>query len=161
MRVAMVCTLLATNWSSVIAQETTPRLPETRVSGETDTGTRFEGFGLGSGGLRSSRSAWDDSRHTSVIDSAALRRRQPLDMVQAVEREVGVLMQQTGRGQASPFLRGLTGSQTVLLVDGIRLNNGIFRLGPNQYFNTIDPGQVDHIEVIRGPQSVLWGSDAL
>jgi outer membrane receptor protein involved in Fe transport len=161
MRVAMVCTLLATSWSSVIAQETTPRLPETWVRGETDTETRFEGLGLGSGGLRSSRSAWDDSRHTSVIDSAALRRRQPLDMVQAVEREVGVLMQQTGRGQASPFLRGLTGSQTVLLVDGIRLNNGIFRLGPNQYFNTIDPGQVDHIEVIRGPQSVLWGSDAL
>ena len=96
-----------------------------------------------------------------MLDLEALRRRQPLDMVQAVEREVGVLVQRTGRGQASPFLRGLTGPQTVLLVDGIRLNNGIFRLGPNQYFNTIDPGQVDHIEVVRGPQSVVWGSDAL
>ena len=49
----------------------------------------------------------------------------------------------------------------MILVDGIRLNNSIFRRGPNQYFNTLDPGMIDHIEVLRGQGAVLWGSDAI
>lgn len=149
----------------VTGQDEPAVLPETTVLGRRSparsTRSSETRFDRATGILRSSRSARDDPRQTSLVDIEALRRRQPLDMVQAVEREVGVLVQRTGQGQASPFLRGLTGPQTVLLIDGIRLNNGIFRLGPNQYFNTIDPGQVDHIEVVRGPQSVLWGSDAI
>ncbi len=82
-------------------------------------------------------------------------------MFHALQNEVGVLMQRTAIGQASPFVRGLTGQQVLILVDGIRLNNSFFRRGPNQYFNTIDPGMVDHIEVVRGQGSVLWGSDAI
>src|SRR5690606_14167326 len=78
-----------------------------------------------------------------------------------LQNEVGVLIQQTGRGQASPFLRGLTGQQILILVDGVRLNTSIVRPGPNQYFNTIDPGQIERIEVTRGSQSMLWGADAL
>ncbi len=151
--------------AGVVAQDQPPVLPETEVRGLLPTvrSSLFPGNSLrqSDGVFRAGRSLWDDSRHGTVISPEALRRRQPIDMVQSVEREVGVLMQRTGRGQASPFIRGLTGPQTILLVDGIRLNNGIFRMGPNQYFNTIDPGQVDHIEVIRGSQSVLWGSDAI
>ncbi|MEO1618128.1 MAG: TonB-dependent receptor, partial [Planctomycetota bacterium] len=71
------------------------------------------------------------------------------------------LIQSTAAGQASPFVRGLTGQQVLILVDGIRLNNSITRRGPNQYFNTIDPGMIDHIEVLRGQGAVLWGSDAI
>lgn len=82
-------------------------------------------------------------------------------MFHALQNELGVLMQSTAKGQASPYIRGLTGQQVLILVDGVRLNNSIFRSGPNQYFNTIDPGMVDHIEVVRGQGSVLWGSDAI
>ena len=82
-------------------------------------------------------------------------------MIEALEREVGVMMQRTGAGQASPFVRGLTGPQVLILVDGVRMNNSTFRYGPNQYFATIDPGTIERIEVVRGPQSVLWGSDAI
>ncbi|MEX0819820.1 MAG: TonB-dependent receptor, partial [Pirellulaceae bacterium] len=67
----------------------------------------------------------------------------------------------TGNGQLSPFIRGLTGQQVLILVDGIRLNNSVLRAGPNQYAATIDPGMIERIEVVRGAQSVLWGSDAL
>jgi len=73
----------------------------------------------------------------------------------------GVWMQQTNLGGGSPFLRGLTGYHTLILVDGIRLNNSTFRSGPNQYLNTIDPLAIDRVEVMKGQGSVPYGSDAL
>jgi iron complex outermembrane receptor protein/hemoglobin/transferrin/lactoferrin receptor protein len=73
----------------------------------------------------------------------------------------GVWMQQTNLGGGSPFLRGLTGYHTLILIDGIRLNNATFRSGPNQYLNTIDPLLMDHVEVMKGQGSVPYGSDAL
>jgi len=73
----------------------------------------------------------------------------------------GVFVQKTNHGGGSPFVRGLTGQQTLLLVDGIRLNNATFRSGPNQYLNTLDPFLVDRIEVARGNGSVSYGSDAI
>jgi hemoglobin/transferrin/lactoferrin receptor protein len=72
-----------------------------------------------------------------------------------------VMVQRTAHGQASPFLRGFTGYHTLLLVDGVRLNNSTFRSGPNQYFSTVDAWSVDSLEVVRGPASVLHGSDAV
>ncbi len=119
---------------------------------------QFEGL---DSALRSTRSIFDSPHATSIIDFEQLTERQPRTMIEALEGEVGVLMQRTGAGQASPFVRGLTGPQTLILIDGVRLNNSTFRFGPNQYFATIDPGMIDHIEVVRGPQSVLWGSDAI
>lgn len=72
-----------------------------------------------------------------------------------------VMVQKTGYGQGSPFLRGFTGFRTLCLVDGIRLNNSVFREGPNQYWNTVDPYSLDACELVMGPSSVLYGSDAI
>lgn len=73
----------------------------------------------------------------------------------------GIFIQKTNHGGGSPFVRGLTGNQTLYLIDGIRLNNSTYRYGPNQYFNTIDAGMISSIEVARGTGSVQYGSDAL
>ena len=73
----------------------------------------------------------------------------------------GVFIQKTNHGGGSPFVRGLTGNQNLLLVDGIRFNNATFRFGPNQYLNTIDAYSIAAIEVARGTGSVQYGSDAL
>lgn len=70
-------------------------------------------------------------------------------------------LQKTNHGGGSLFLRGLTGNQTLTLVDGIRLNNSTFRYGPNQYLNTINPFMVSHMEVLSGGGSVQYGSDAI
>lgn len=97
----------------------------------------------------------------SVLTEEELIINAPRSMAEALIGVPGVWMQKTNHGGGSPFLRGLTGNQTLLLVDGIRLNNAAFRYGPNQYFNTIDIFSVSQVEVIRGKGSVLYGSDAL
>ena len=74
---------------------------------------------------------------------------------------VGVWAQQTTVGQGSPLLRGLTGYQNFIQIDGVRLNNSTFRSGPNQYLATISPDNLDRIEVLRGPGSMQYGSGAM
>lgn len=73
----------------------------------------------------------------------------------------GVFLQKTNHGGGSAFIRGLTGNQTLLLVDGIRLNNATFRYGPNQYLNTVDIYSINRIEVAKGTGSVQYGTDAI
>jgi len=98
---------------------------------------------------------------TSVVTSEELARRLPRTLPEALSFLPGVSVQATGYGQGSPYLRGFTGYSTLLLVDGIRLNNSVFRSGPNQYWATVDPLALERLEVVRGPSSVLYGSDAL
>lgn len=80
---------------------------------------------------------------------------------EALRYEPGVMVQKTGHGQGSPYIRGFTGFRTLYLIDGIRLNNSVFRDGPNQYLNTVDPFSLSHLELVKGPSSVLYGSDAV
>jgi len=75
--------------------------------------------------------------------------------------ETGVMVQKTNHGGGSPSLRGLHGNQTLMMVDGIRLNNSIFRYGPNQYLNTVDAFAVDQLDVLFGSGSIQYGSDAM
>jgi hemoglobin/transferrin/lactoferrin receptor protein len=79
----------------------------------------------------------------------------------ALQETPGVMVQRTGYGQASPFIRGFTGFRTLALIDGIRLNNATFREGPNQYWSTIDQYSIERLDVVKGPSSVLYGSDAI
>jgi outer membrane receptor protein involved in Fe transport len=73
----------------------------------------------------------------------------------------GVFIQKTNHGGGSAFIRGLTGNQTLMVIDGIRLNNATHRYGPNQYLNTIDIFSIDKIEIAKGTGSVAYGSDAM
>jgi outer membrane receptor protein involved in Fe transport len=75
--------------------------------------------------------------------------------------ETGVMVQKTNHGGGSPSLRGLHGNQTLMMVDGVRLNNSIFRYGPNQYLNTVDAFAVDQLDVLFGSGSIQYGSDAM
>lgn len=79
----------------------------------------------------------------------------------ALKYEPGVMLQRTSHGQGSPYIRGFTGYRNLMMVDGIRLNNAVFRDGPNQYWNTVDALALNRIEIVRGPGSMLYGSDAV
>jgi hemoglobin/transferrin/lactoferrin receptor protein len=58
-------------------------------------------------------------------------------------------------------IRGFEASRVLLMVDGVRLNNAIFRAGHLQNIITVDNMILDRVEVIYGPSSTLYGSDAL
>lgn len=97
----------------------------------------------------------------SGVTPLDLERVMPRTTPEALRELPSVMLQKTSHGQASPYLRGFTGFRTLMLVDGIRLNNSTFRDGPNQYWSTVDALSLDHLEVVRGPGSVLYGSDAI
>lgn len=82
-------------------------------------------------------------------------------MTDSLAAKPGVFLQQTTPGQGAPIIRGLKGSEVLHLVDGIRLNNAIFRNAPTQYMALIAPGTLDRIEVVRGAPASLYGSDAV
>ena len=73
----------------------------------------------------------------------------------------GVHIQKTGHGQGSPFLRGFTGQRTVLLVDGVRFDDTVFREGPVQYWNTLDVESFAEILFSPGIRSASAGSGAI
>ena len=79
----------------------------------------------------------------------------------ALAAQVGVYLQQTTPGQGAAIIRGLKGSAILHLVDGMRLNNAIFRNAPTQYLALVSPGTIDRIEVLRGTSTSLHGSDAI
>lgn len=99
---------------------------------------------------------------TQVLTQEELRNvRIARTVPEALSEVPGVMVQATSHGQGSPYLRGFTGFRTLLLIDGIRLNNSVFRDGPNQYWTTVDPLGLERLEVVQGPASVLYGSDAI
>jgi len=98
----------------------------------------------------------------AAITSVTLREFDlPRSTPEALMGSQGVWMQKTNHGGGSPFIRGLTGNQVLVLIDGIRLNNAVFRYGPNQYLSTVDPYSVSRMEVLRGFGATLYGSDAM
>jgi outer membrane cobalamin receptor len=103
----------------------------------------------------------EPDRSGSVVTREQLEQRLPRSAPDALQGEPGVYIQQTAHGQGSPYLRGLTGQQTVMFFDDVRVNNATFRQGPNQYFFTIDASSIQQLEVVRGSASTRYGSDAL
>ena len=97
----------------------------------------------------------------SVIDREQIEHMNAPTTPRILSETVGVWAQQTTAGQGSPLLRGLTGYQAFLAIDGVRLNNSTFRSGPNQYLVTTSPDNLDRIEVLRGAGSMLYGSGAM
>ena len=72
-----------------------------------------------------------------------------------------IFVQKSQLGGGSPMIRGFGANSVLIVVDGIRMNNAIFRSGNLQNIINIDPNMIDGTEVIFGPGSVVYGSDAL
>ena len=72
-----------------------------------------------------------------------------------------VLVQKSQLGGGSPIIRGFEANKLLIVVDGVRMNNAIFRGGHLQNIITMDNTILDKTEILFGPSSVMYGSDAL
>jgi hemoglobin/transferrin/lactoferrin receptor protein len=72
-----------------------------------------------------------------------------------------VFVQKSQLGGGSPIIRGFETNKVLLVVDGVRMNNAIYRGGHLQNVITMDNGIMDRVEVVFGPGSVVYGSDAI
>ncbi len=97
----------------------------------------------------------------SVVTAEEIGERVTTVVAQAVEGEAGVHLQQTSPTMAGIVVRGLTGNKVNVFVDGVRYSNGAQRGGVNTFLDLIEPGGLETIEILRGPSSAQYGSDAL
>jgi len=97
----------------------------------------------------------------NVIESDALRERAMTVLAQAAAEEVGIHLQRTSPTIGAIYVRGLTGSKVNVFVDGIRYTHAAQRGGINTFFNLLDPSGIQAMEVLRGPNSAQYGSDAI
>ena len=97
----------------------------------------------------------------TVVSREEIQAAAPQIWADALRGQPGAFYQSSGPGQGMVIVRGLKGSEVLHLVDGMRLNNAMFRNAPSQYIALVDALSLDRIELLRGPSSALYGSDAM
>lgn len=110
---------------------------------------------------RQRTTVFDSERAASAVTRDELRERPPRTTADALNEEEGVFVTRPGYSSGAAYVRGLTGQQVLLVLDGVRLNSTITRAGPGGTLTLIDPYVVESIDVLRGTGSVLYGSDAV
>lgn len=142
-RCLLSCSVLAASLATALAEEPSGSLGETVITA-TRTPTPIEDVGSA----------------VTIVDREEIVASQARTLSDVLRRVPGVSVVQSGApgGQTSIFLRGLNSNQTLFLIDGARINNPLNGLVTLSSFT---PDQIERIEVVRGPQSTLYGADAL
>ena len=110
---------------------------------------------------RSASSVNQIAEKVSVIKSEDLFISSPSSGAEMLELSPGVRIQKSQGGGGSPIIRGFEANRVLIVVDGVRMNNAIYRSGHLQNSITIDPSNIERAEVIFGSSSVGYGSDAM
>jgi hemoglobin/transferrin/lactoferrin receptor protein len=101
------------------------------------------------------------AQQVGILTQDEIQKQSPENTAVMLREVPGVRVQQSQGGGGSPVLRGFEANRVLLVVDGVRLNNGISRSGHLHNALTIDPLSLSRTEIIFGPSSVGYGSDAL
>ncbi len=97
----------------------------------------------------------------AVFSIKDIQRTAPQTSADMLAEIPGIKVQKSQAGGGSPVLRGMEANRVLLVVDGVRMNNAIYRKGHLQNSITVSPNILDRVEIIFGPSSVIYGSDAL
>jgi len=103
----------------------------------------------------------DVPSQVTVIEIKDIEFRNPQTSADMLENTGSVFIQKSQMGGGSPIIRGFEANKVLIVIDGVRMNNAIFRNGHLQNVISIDNAILDRTEVIFGPASVMYGSDAL
>jgi hemoglobin/transferrin/lactoferrin receptor protein len=111
---------------------------------------------------RREQASADTPAPITVIDREEIERRQPEKMADLLKEIPGVEISGEGPFRGLPVIRGFSSNRVLILVDGQRLNNAReSTLFAGTQPGLVDMSQVERIEVLRGPASVQYGSDAI
>lgn len=106
-----------------------------------------------------------DARNTAqpinIISEEELIERAPEVVAQVVDEEQGVNLQRTSPSLSAVFVRGLTGRNVAVYVDGVRYTTSAQRGGVGTFFSLLEPSSLETVEILRGPNSSQYGSDVL
>ncbi|HXD32828.1 MAG TPA: TonB-dependent receptor [Pyrinomonadaceae bacterium] len=96
----------------------------------------------------------------NLVSEEEILLRAPEVVAQVVDEEQGVNLQRTSPSLSAVFIRGLTGRNVAVYVDGVRYTTSAQRGGVGTFFSLIEPSSLGTVEVLRGPNSSQYGSDA-
>jgi len=96
-----------------------------------------------------------------VVDKKEIAFTSSQTTADAIDQHTGAYVQKSQMGGGSPIIRGFEANKILLVVDGVRMNNAIYRNGHLQNAITIGNAMLERIEVLYGPGSIGYGSDAL
>lgn len=105
---------------------------------------------------RSASNVEDVPLNIAVITRRQIEENLPTSPVEALQYEPGIIRQSDGGLASTPIIRGLSRERAPVLIDGNPFVGGRIRS-----YSLIDPFQVERIEVVKGPASAFWGSDAV
>ena len=103
--------------------------------------------------------ARNTAQPVNVIGEQEIIDRAPEVVAQIVDEEPGVNLQRTSPSLSAVFVRGLTGRNVAVYVDGVRYTTSAQRGGVGTFFSLIEPSTLETVEILRGPSSSQYGSD--
>lgn len=103
----------------------------------------------------------DVTQKIQVIRSGDIQFQQQTSMADVLQNSGSVFVQKSQLGGGSPIIRGFETNKVLIVIDGIRMNNAIYRGGHLQNVITLDQANTDRVELVFGPGSVMYGSDAI
>jgi hemoglobin/transferrin/lactoferrin receptor protein len=110
---------------------------------------------------RVSQSRSNVAQDIHVLRKSEIERLNAQSTADLLQNSGAVFVQKSQQGGGSPVLRGFEASRVLLVVDGVRMNNAIYRAGHLQNVVTLDNAALERAEVLFGPASTVYGTDAL
>lgn len=107
------------------------------------------------------RKKYEVAHQLDIINTAEIRKSNAQTSADLLQREANIFVQKSQGGGGSTILRGFEANKVLITFDGVRINNAIFRGGHLQNVLRIDANDLKQVEVLYGPSSVLYGSDAI
>jgi len=110
---------------------------------------------------RTKKDIFNIAKPVSVISKKKIDKKAPNNVTELLTELPGVDINGVGANQSRPVIRGFRGQRILLLEDGMRMNNSRQQQNFGALPASVDIGIVERVEVVRGPASVLYGSDAI
>jgi hemoglobin/transferrin/lactoferrin receptor protein len=110
---------------------------------------------------RTKRDTFETPKPVSVVTRQKIEETAPNNVTELLTDLPGVDVNGVGANQSRPVIRGLRGQRILLMEDGIRMNSSRRQQDFGEIPGMVDIAEVDRVEVVRGPASVLYGSDAI